>query len=86
MTEIIKWDNKRGKILSDTLVTIITDEQDTLYGKGLESEPDLGRWVILKPRGVSQRRLDIDSLEHSFERVPSRDGSPDLQTEEKKKE
>lgn len=86
MTEVIKWDNKREKILSDTLVTIITDEQDTLYGKGLESEPDLGHWVILKPWGISQRRVAIDSLERSFERAPSRDVSVDHPVEEKKKE
>jgi LPS export ABC transporter protein LptC len=86
MTEVIKWNNKRGKILSDTLVTIITDDQDTLYGKGLESEPDLGHWVIIQPRGISQRRLDIDNLEQSFEKTPARKNSGDIPNGEKKKE
>lgn len=85
-TEVIKWDNKREKILSDTLVTIITDERDTLYGKGLESEPDLDHWVILKPWGISQRRVAIDSLEQSFKRVPPRDTSAVHSGEGKKKE
>lgn len=68
MTEVIKWDNSREKILSDTIVTIITEEQDTLYGKGLESDPDLGHWVILKPWGISQRRIEIENFEKSFQR------------------
>jgi LPS export ABC transporter protein LptC len=73
MTEVIKWDNSRGKIFSDTMVTIITEEQDTLYGKGLESDPNLGHWVILKPWGISQRRIKIENIEESFQKPDTSD-------------
>lgn len=85
MTEVIKWDNSREKILSDTMVTIITEEQDTLYGKGLESDPDLGHWVILKPWGISQRRIEIENLEESFQGSDASDKA-DMDTTGNKKE
>ena len=33
-------------------VMITTEENDTLYGVGFESDSDLKNWKILKPSGV----------------------------------
>jgi LPS export ABC transporter protein LptC len=66
----LKWDSRREKILSDTLVQIITLEQDTLYGVGFESNADLSRRVIHKLSAVSDRHIDFDKFEESLSRPP----------------
>jgi LPS export ABC transporter protein LptC len=58
-TEHLIWDDQRKKILSDVFVTLTTD-QDTLYGVGFESEADLTRWYIKKPRGYTRRPIDVE--------------------------
>jgi len=73
MTEVLRWDNKRGKILSDTNVMVITEKQDTLWGVGFESNSDLSRRVIRQARGVSQETIDIEALEKSFEKPNEQD-------------
>ncbi|MBN2281483.1 MAG: LPS export ABC transporter periplasmic protein LptC [Candidatus Marinimicrobia bacterium] len=55
-TEKLAWDQKRERILSDTLVTIVT-EKDTLQGIGLESNAQLTNWKIFNPVGVTDRKL-----------------------------
>ena len=55
-TEKLKWIQKIEKIISDTLVTIIT-EKDTIYGIGLESDASLINWKIFKPVAVTNREL-----------------------------
>ena len=65
-TEVLRWDNGLKKILSDTVVTVITPDRDTLYGVGFESEPDLSRWVIREPWGTSDRRVEVEALETSL--------------------
>jgi LPS export ABC transporter protein LptC len=62
-TEILRWDNARGKIYSDTLVMVTTREADTLYGIGFESNADLTRRVIYSPWGKTKRSLEFDDLE-----------------------
>ncbi|MFH1940838.1 MAG: LPS export ABC transporter periplasmic protein LptC [bacterium] len=76
-TEVLRWDNHRGKILSDTTIMLTTLDQDTLYGVGFESEPDLSRRVIRKPLWVSQRRVDIEELDSSFSKPSPRDSIAD---------
>ncbi|MFP4548301.1 MAG: LPS export ABC transporter periplasmic protein LptC [Fidelibacterota bacterium] len=56
-TDKLEWDQKKEKILSDTLVTIITD-QDTIRGIGLESDAELTNWKIFEPVGVTERKLE----------------------------
>lgn len=56
-TEKLEWNQKQEKILSDTLVTIIT-AQDTMRGIGLESDAQLTNWKIFKPAGVTDRKLE----------------------------
>ena len=72
-TEVLKWDSRLEKILSDTVVMVTTVGHDTLYGVGFESDPDLNRWVIHKPWGVSEKRIDIEKLESSFSKPSSED-------------
>ncbi len=56
-TDKLEWDQKKEKILSDTLVTIITEE-DTIRGIGLESDAELTNWKIFEPVGVTERKLE----------------------------
>jgi LPS export ABC transporter protein LptC len=56
-TEKLQWIQKIEKILSDTLVTIIT-EKDTVHGIGLESDASLTNWKIFQPVAVTERELD----------------------------
>ena len=65
-TEKLMWDNKRAKILSDTLVMITTADRDTIWGKGFESNADLTRRVIRSPWGVGNRHVDLSRIEREF--------------------
>lgn len=67
-TSSLAWDNQMGKIQSDTLVQVTTQEGDTLWGKGFQSEADLSHWVIRKPWGVSDKRIELASLDSAFTR------------------
>ena len=51
-TDTLSWDNLREKVYTDDEVIFITEEQDTLYGIGFESDVELDNWKILKPTGV----------------------------------
>lgn len=72
-TEKLRWDQKREKIISDTLVTVVTENSDTLYGLGFESEPDLSRMVFRETRGRTKKRLDFDRIESELSRSPDSD-------------
>lgn len=72
-TEVLKWDNRREKIISDTLVMVTTQDRDTLYGIGFESNADLTRRIFYKPWGASGRGVDIEKLESSFTEPTSAD-------------
>ena len=54
-TDTLSWDNARELIFTDDSVMITTETNDTLYGIGFESDVDMERWKILKPRGVTSR-------------------------------
>jgi len=51
-TDTLSWDNVREKVFTDDSVIFITENQDTLYGIGFESDVELNNWKILKPTGV----------------------------------
>ena len=51
-TDTLSWDNIREKVFTDDSVIFITENQDTLYGIGFESDVELNNWKILKPTGV----------------------------------
>ena len=74
-TEVLRWDNRHGKIISDTSVMVTTENLDTLYGTGFESNADLSHRVIHKPRGISNKSLDFNQIEESFAKPVSEDTS-----------
>jgi hypothetical protein len=50
----LSWDNVKEKVFTDDKVIFITEQKDTLYGIGFESDVELNNWKILKPTGVFQ--------------------------------
>lgn len=63
-TEKLVWDDYKDKIFSDTLVTVVTAENDTIYGKGFEAKKSLQDWSVKQPWGVTQKKLNM-GLSHS---------------------
>lgn len=51
-TDTLFWDNMSEKVFTDDSVIFITENQDTLYGIGFESDVELNNWKILKPTGI----------------------------------
>jgi LPS export ABC transporter protein LptC len=70
-TERLRWNPKTQLILSDDPVTVSTQSHDTLYGLGFQSNADLSRWTIRKPRGTTQRKIDLNVLEREAARDTS---------------
>ena len=58
-TERLLWNENKNKVTSNTFVTVITAENDTINGTGFESEKSFKKWLILKPYGVTQKKLNI---------------------------
>ena len=54
-TDTLSWDNTKELIFTNDSVMITTETNDTLYGIGFESDMNMERWKILKPRGVTNR-------------------------------
>lgn len=54
-TDTLSWDSSRELIFTHDSVMITTEANDTLYGVGFESDVNMERWKILKPRGVTSR-------------------------------
>ena len=52
LTSEILWDNRYKMIVAEDSVMFTTTEGDTLYGVGFESDMDLTKWKIKKPRGT----------------------------------
>ncbi len=67
-TEYLEWNSTLEKIHSDSLVMIVTQYQDTLFGKGFEAESDLSRRVIHEPWGVTDRRVNLEKFEQGFKK------------------
>ena len=65
-TERLYWDQGGNLITSDTLVMLMTLNQDTLYGVGFQSKPDLSHWIIKKPWGIGERRVKIEKIDAHF--------------------
>jgi len=59
LTQRLRWDNARQKILSNDFVTIITAQNDTLHGQGFVSDQNLKIWSMRRPSGVSQKKIDL---------------------------
>lgn len=71
-TEFLEWNSDAEKIQSDSLVMIVTQYQDTLFGRGFEAESDLSRRVIHEPWGVTDRSVNFQKFEEGFKERPNR--------------
>ena len=56
LTDTLRWDNERQKIISEIPVTIISDT-DTLYGDTFISDPSLENYEITNSRGSGSEIL-----------------------------
>jgi hypothetical protein len=54
-TSALAWDHDAESIYTEEPVMITTEQNDTLYGVGFESDLELNNWKILKPSGVTGR-------------------------------
>jgi len=52
----ILWDNHYKLIISHDSVMFTSENNDTMYGIGFESDMDLNRWKIKKPHGTKNSR------------------------------
>ena len=52
----ILWDNHYKLITSHDSVMFTSSNNDTMYGVGFESDMDLTKWKIKKPRGIKRSR------------------------------
>ena len=52
----ILWDNQYKLILSHDSVMFTSADNDTMYGVGFESDMDLTKWKIKKPRGIKNSK------------------------------
>ena len=55
-TDTLSWDNQKEKVFTSDSVIFITENKDTLYGIGFESDIELNNWKILQPTGVFNER------------------------------
>jgi LPS export ABC transporter protein LptC len=62
-SERLRWDQQLQKIVTTDFVVITTAERDTLWGHGFESDQALKNWSILRPTGVTEKKLALDVLE-----------------------
>ena len=54
-TDTLIWNSSGEKMTTDDPIMLTTEQKDTLYGIGFESDSDLKNWKILKPSGVTNR-------------------------------
>jgi len=60
-TEHLFWNQKTEKIVSEVDVMITTDNGDTLYGTGFESDPELANWKITELHGIAHSSMDLST-------------------------
>lgn len=57
-TDTLSWDHGLELIYTDDSVMVTTEQSDTLYGIGFESDVRMEHWKITNPSGVSNRETD----------------------------
>ena len=57
-TDTLVWNSIDEKMSTDCEIMLTTEQKDTLYGVGFESNSDLKNWVILNPSGVTTRSFN----------------------------
>lgn len=56
-TDTLTWNSKKEMMFTQDSIMLTTQQNDTLFGVGFESDSDLENWKILKPSGVTDRQL-----------------------------
>jgi len=69
-TEELFYDQQAQLIISNREVAIITADQDTLYGQGLRSNPQLTEYTLFRLHGKAHRGVDLS--DNAWKR-PSKD-------------
>ncbi len=57
LTERLDWNDQYDMLYTNDSVVFASNESDTLYGIGFESDVDLTHWKIFHPRGVTEREF-----------------------------
>jgi len=57
-TDTLQWNSELEMIYTNNPIMLTTENGDTLYGIGFESDVSLEHWKILNPSGVTQRGRD----------------------------
>ncbi len=57
-TDTLTWNNDTEQVFTDDPVMVTTENLDTLYGIGFESDVELDHWKILNPTGVMHEGQD----------------------------
>ncbi len=80
-SERLRWEQQRQKIVTNDFVTITTAERDTLYGHGFESDQSLKNWSILRPTGVTEKKVNVSAIEEEKKGIDTEPVKPsgDLQ-------
>ena len=60
-TSSLRWDNEYEMMTTQDSVMFTTDNYDTLFGVGFESDMDLTHWKIYRPWGVTERGFGIQN-------------------------
>ncbi len=58
-TRSLRWNNEYEMMTTEDSVMFTTDNGDTLFGVGFESDMDLTHWKIYRPWGVTERGFGI---------------------------
>jgi LPS export ABC transporter protein LptC len=57
-TDTLMWNSEEELIYTDDPIMLTTENKDTLYGIGFESDVSMDHWKILQPSGVTERVKD----------------------------
>ena len=57
-TDTLTWDPDEEMVYTEDSVMVTTEENDTLYGVGFESDARLDHWTIEKPSGVTGKAYE----------------------------
>ena len=74
-TEELFYDQQAQLIISNNEVAIITAEQDTLYGQGLRSNPQLTEYTLVRLHGKAHRGVDLS--DDAWRRPSGEETEPD---------
>ncbi len=57
-TDTLMWNSEEELIYTDDPIMLTTENNDTLFGIGFESDVSMNHWKILQPSGVMERAKD----------------------------